>query len=311
LPANAVEIGLSPRALAALLVRSAAETAAWTAGQRARTGRECVVSGQRGSFPAGLAFGSRRELAAFLDAWREFARPQPSTAILEGTRIEKAAEDAGFDLTPAQEGSWLVFASSAFAHRLGVRAPGAEAYRVGFSQAGWGTKAAGDCASALEGGAAPRAGVTEVTGYDILHALLRRAGRIAHLLAGEFACASAALPSATEVERLTIQRVGQDIFRHPLDVPREAVARLSGPAGNLRRGQDWTLLPKSSLQPATPFRVTLARPEARDFPAHETHGIDQAVLQCLNCLGIWQLSTGDRNHAIDNQWQEPERRRRT
>lgn len=213
MPANAVEIGLSPKALAALLGRSAAEIAAWTAGQRARTGRECVVSGQRGSFPAGLAFGSRRELAAFLDAWREFARPQPSTAILERTRIEKAAEDAGFDLTPAQEGSWLVFASSAFAHRLGVRAPGAEAYRVGLSQAGWGTKAAGDCASALEGGAAPRAAVTEVTDYDILHALLRRAGRIAHLLAGEaageFACASAALPSATEVERLAIQASGR------------------------------------------------------------------------------------------------------
>lgn len=73
-PGNAVEIGLSPKALAPLLGRSEAQIASWVAGQAARTGRERTVSGRRGSFP-GLALGSGQELEAFLDAWREFVRP--------------------------------------------------------------------------------------------------------------------------------------------------------------------------------------------------------------------------------------------
>ena len=50
--------------------------------------------------------------------------------------------------------------------------------------------------------------------------LIQRSGRLAHLLAGEaaaeFAGAMATLPSATETERLTVQRVGQDVFRRAL-----------------------------------------------------------------------------------------------
>ena len=216
---NAVEIGLSPKALAPLIGRTERELTEWLDRHDAAR-RERTRSGQRGSYPVGLAFGSRRELAIFLDAWREFARPRPSTAILERTRIEKAAEDAGFDLTPTQDGTWLVSGSSAFTQRLGVQALGGDTYRVGFTEPEWGAKAAGDCGLALERGAAPWAAVAVVTGYEILHALLQRAGRVAHLLAGEvvreFAGATAALPSTTEAERLTVQRVGQDVFRRAL-----------------------------------------------------------------------------------------------
>ncbi|MCM8594082.1 hypothetical protein [Accumulibacter sp.] len=102
--AGTVEVGASPKALAPLLGHSTAEIATWVAGQAARTGCQRVVSGPRGSFP-GLALGSGQELKAFLDAWREFARPAASTAILERRRIEKAAEDAGFDLTPDRDGA--------------------------------------------------------------------------------------------------------------------------------------------------------------------------------------------------------------
>lgn len=218
-PGNAVEILLSPRALAPVLGRTEAEIATWVRGQAARTRRERVVSGRRGSFP-GLALGSGQELKVFLEAWREFARPAPSPAILESTRIEKAAEDAGFDLTPERDGAWLGFGSSALAQRLGVRALDGDTYRVGFGSAAWGAKAAGDCGLAVQGGESPWAAVAVVTGYDALHALLGRAARLARLLSGEaagkFAGATSELPSATEAERLVVQRVGQDIFRQSL-----------------------------------------------------------------------------------------------
>ena len=77
-PGNAVEIGLSPNALAPILGRTEAGIRDWVAAQSAVTGRERLVSGARGSYP-GLALGSRRELDAFLAAWREFSS-KPSSA---------------------------------------------------------------------------------------------------------------------------------------------------------------------------------------------------------------------------------------
>ena len=68
---NAVELGLSPKALAPILGRPEGEIRNWVTAQAAATGRERVISGARGLFP-GLALGSRRELDAFLTGWREF-----------------------------------------------------------------------------------------------------------------------------------------------------------------------------------------------------------------------------------------------
>ena len=70
---NLVEIGLSPRALAPLLDKSEREIADWIRQQAALTGRERLISGQRGSYP-GLALGSERELDAFLQAWQAFRK---------------------------------------------------------------------------------------------------------------------------------------------------------------------------------------------------------------------------------------------
>lgn len=143
-----------------------------------------------------------------------------TSTLLERTRIEKAAEDAGFDLTPKCDGAWLVFGASAFAQRLGVQAIGADGYRVGYTEQEWGAKSARDCGVEVEDGEETWAAVASVTGYDTLYALIQRAGRVAHLLAGEaageFVGATAALLSATEAERVTVQRVGQDVFRRAL-----------------------------------------------------------------------------------------------
>lgn len=218
-PGNAVEIGLSPKALALILGRPEADIRDWVTAQSAVTGRERVVSGARGSYP-GLALGSRRELDVFLAAWRRFVS-KPDGGSMAATRVEKAAEDAGFDLTPVREGQWMIFRSSAFASVLGVVAQAGESYRIGFSDAGWGHKVVHDCSVDARDAEGPWAVVVDsLDGYDALYAMVLRAGRIAHLLAGEgaeqFAVEAQRLPLTTEAERLVIQRVGQDIFRQSL-----------------------------------------------------------------------------------------------
>lgn len=141
--------------------------------------------------------------------------------VLAGTRVEKAAQDAGFDLTPAREGNWMIFRSSAFPQALGVLAEAGGRYCVGFSAAAWGRKVAYDCASdaRIDAGRWP-AVVDPVTGYEAVYAMIQRAGRVARMLSGEgarqFAGEAQRLPATTEAERLVIQRVGQDIFRQSL-----------------------------------------------------------------------------------------------
>lgn len=212
-PGNAVEIGLSPKALAPLIGHGETEIAAWVAEQAALTGRERAVSGQRGSFP-GLALGGGKELKAFLDAWREFARPVTSNAVLENTRIEKAAEDAGFDLVSTFDGGWMLFRSSAFPHVLGVRITGSDRYAVGFSVASWGHKVAHDNATdARDSVGAWEAVIDEVVGFESLYWILSKAGALARLIVENEA---AQIPRMTEAERLTTERVGQDMFRQSL-----------------------------------------------------------------------------------------------
>jgi len=178
---------------------------------------------------------SQAVLDKVLDAWRELVArrswaddpagecigEEPAPALLNVARVEKVAEDAGFDLTPAREGNWLVFRSSAFPVVLGVLARAGDDYRVGFSDAVWGQKVARDCGAEAPPDAGRWAAIADpVCGYDALHAMLQRAGRLAHLLAGEaarqFAAEAQGLPTTTEAERLVVQRVGQDIFRKSL-----------------------------------------------------------------------------------------------
>ena len=225
---NAVEIGLAPKALAPLLGRTERELSQWL-GRHAAAGRERTVSGQRGSYPVGLAFGSRRDLAAFLTTWEMFRRGDGEMAsaalaapgALVATRIEKAAQDAGFDRTPERHDGWLVFRSTAFADALAVHALVADTFRVGLSSSTWAEKVAADRRLPLRRSTGDWPEIFDaVPGYEALHALLQRAGAVARLLAGEgtaaFRRATQGLPTTTEAERLVVQRVGQDIFRKSL-----------------------------------------------------------------------------------------------
>jgi len=136
------------------------------------------------------------------------------------TRLEKAAVDNGFDLTLPRQGDWLGFGSTQAPLKLWLTAVGDALFLGGVSQQNV-ARALADHGSAwanpLPEGAA---GARSVVDIPALHHLVRRAFHLSKTLPDEllheFEKQTAALPRATEAERLVVQRVGQDLFRHGL-----------------------------------------------------------------------------------------------
>lgn len=145
----------------------------------------------------------------------------PKLLGMEATKVEKAAVDAGFDLTPVHDRGRLIFRSTTFPYSLGVSLVGESHYEVGFSDAAWGEKVATDCAFQikLQPGEWP-AVIKHLAGYASLYEVLQRAGAIGRVHGkqplAEFKATTQKMPSSTEAERLVVQRVGQDIFRKSL-----------------------------------------------------------------------------------------------
>lgn len=139
----------------------------------------------------------------------------------EGVRIEKAAADAGFDLTPERQGRWIVFRSTDFPACVGVAIEDAGSYGLGLSDAAIGQRLAVE--SGLVPSAVPSPWATRfdgVEGYPRLHGLMLRMAAIARVLhqqgLREFVATIRNPPSSTEAVREVLQRVGQDIFRRTL-----------------------------------------------------------------------------------------------
>lgn len=136
---------------------------------------------------------------------------------LTRTRLEKAATDTGFDVDLAATGDWLTFASSQAPLKLWLTALGDSVFLAAFSQSNvlaslvdLGTP----FTSPLPAGAV---GVRGVTSVELLYPLLRRAFTLSRTLPNglltEFRKQTHTMPASTEVERLAVQRVGQDLFR--------------------------------------------------------------------------------------------------
>lgn len=144
-----------------------------------------------------------------------------TVGTLERARLEKAAQDAGFDLTVSTEGNCLIFRSTAFPQVVGVSAQPDEGYRVELSDTVIGRQIASefrlDAVEATEPWATRLDGVPE---YQTLHRLLERIAAMCRVVAGvglrDFEKKSRTLPNTTEAIRLVVQRVGQDIFRSSL-----------------------------------------------------------------------------------------------
>jgi putative restriction endonuclease len=238
---NVIELAIHPEKLADALRLPADDAWAWLNHLQEQLART-ATSKTSLKYPR-VGIRSEEELATVLDAWDKLVaeRKWPakissgqdvlashgasaastSASTFDLARVEKAALDVSFDLTVLHEEGWLVFRSTAFPLVLGVMAQAGDNYRVGFSDAVWGQKVAHDCGAEARPEAGPwPAIVYPVTGDDALHAMIQRAGRVAHLLAGEaatrFADEMQRPPTATEVERLVTQRVGQNIFRQSL-----------------------------------------------------------------------------------------------
>lgn len=126
---------------------------------------------------------------------------------LDRLRLEKAAADCGFEMTPTERSGSLELRSATFPESVIVRSVGLSSFDV--------TAGNALMLDAPGGGAS-----VEVQGYGALYDVLRTAAAHARTLpnrvADVFRRDTASLPRSTEVERLVVQRVGQNLFRSAL-----------------------------------------------------------------------------------------------
>ncbi len=126
---------------------------------------------------------------------------------LERTRIEKAAADCGFELTPIEDERGLVFRSAQFPEWVAVKVSSVDGFLLSTER------------GHFLGAADDQTGVM-FQGYGALYAGLQMAATRARIwpnrVAELYRARTALLPRGTEVERLVIQRIGQNIFRDSL-----------------------------------------------------------------------------------------------
>lgn len=133
------------------------------------------------------------------------------------TRLEKVAADNGFDLPLPRRDIWLGFASSHAPLRVWLAAGDPELFHAALSQANVARALAAQGTAlnlVLPEGASAALSVGDIAA---LYRLLRRAFQLSRALPDElfqtFRRQTESMPSATEAERLVIQRVGQGLFR--------------------------------------------------------------------------------------------------
>lgn len=139
--------------------------------------------------------------------------------------LEKAACDNGFDRAEAVHGNWLVCRSSQCALTIAVAAAPDGLYWLALSAQHVGEALQRELGGSpppadLDPPAAAAAWVAGQPNIQALHRALRRAFQLSRALPNallhEFERAAVVLPTATEVERVVRQRVGQDLFRRGL-----------------------------------------------------------------------------------------------
>lgn len=124
------------------------------------------------------------------------------------TRLEKAAADCGFELSPELSESGLVLRSAQFPESVTVQSLENDSFALHASV----PTLLPASANALE--------TFTVHGWAVLYEVLDRAAATARTLpnrvAQKFQQATATLPKSTEAERWVVQRVGQNLFRGAL-----------------------------------------------------------------------------------------------
>lgn len=125
---------------------------------------------------------------------------------LERLRIEKAAADCGFEMTPSERDGGLELRSARFPESVVVRPAGTSGFEVA-------------AANPLMLNASGEISVTahdygEL--YDVLRTAAAHARTLPNRVADAFHRETDGLPRSTEAERIVIQRVGQNLFRAAL-----------------------------------------------------------------------------------------------
>lgn len=122
-------------------------------------------------------------------------------------RIEKAATDCGFEMTPLERDGGLELRSARFPETVLVQPTVSSALMVSASTAGM--------LEAIEG-----VNAVKVDGFGSLYDVLRTAASHARTLpnrvADAFRSETTGMPRSTEAERVIVQRVGQNLFRAAL-----------------------------------------------------------------------------------------------
>lgn len=126
----------------------------------------------------------------------------------ERTRLEKAAADCGFELSPQWDGNTLRMRSSHFSETVMVRIVTGDEFEVSASNATVLPEAH------LKGKPARISGWQNL--YAELDAASARARTLPNRIAQEFRVKTSRMPKTTDAERLVVQRVGQDLFRAAL-----------------------------------------------------------------------------------------------
>lgn len=135
-------------------------------------------------------------------------------------RLEKLAQDNGFDLGHGKDGGWLAFGSTQTRMRIWLSAQGDTFLLLALSRLDVyeGLAELGvPFVNPLPAGAW---GARSTVGLEALHRLTRRAFQLSRALPDEplqqFRLRTASLPQRTEAERWVVQRVGQEVFRQGL-----------------------------------------------------------------------------------------------
>ena len=124
------------------------------------------------------------------------------------TRLEKAAADCGFELSPELSNSGLVLRSAQFPESVVVQSLGNDSFVLGAA------------VPTLLPESEETHGTFNVQGWTSLYEVLDKAAATARTMpnrvAQKFEKATAMLPKTTEAERWVVQRVGQNLFRSAL-----------------------------------------------------------------------------------------------
>ncbi len=132
-------------------------------------------------------------------------------------RMRKAATDAGFDLELPATGEWLCFGTSRSPVRVWLTSLADALFVAAVSQHNVAQALADHGVAHVNPLPVGAAGARCVTSVEALGALLYRVVPLARTLPDEllhvFQANIAGLPRTTEVERMVVQRVGQDVFR--------------------------------------------------------------------------------------------------